>query len=235
MIAAFVKIPKGNERDQATLAIVAVSAKLNNSEKRAEPVLVAIKDAPKLRVAELLPLLGRLGGTDALKVVREALSGTDPLLHSAAVAAICNWPDATANEDLLGLAEKGSQGISKIHAIQALVRINATLVDRTAEEKLAALATMKKAMELATREEEKHAILENVGFIRHIETLHFLLPYLDQPAFAQSACKGIVELAHSKMVREPNKAEFDKVLDRVIAMCKDKGLVDRAKQYKEGR
>jgi len=37
------------------------------------------------------------------------------------------------------------------------------------------------------------------------------------------------------MLREPNIAEFAKALDRVIAMCKDKGLVDRAKSYKEGR
>jgi len=44
-----------------------------------------------------------------------------------------------------------------------------------------------------------------------------------------------VELAHSKTLREPNKAEFAKPLDRVIAMCKDKALVERAKQYKDGR
>ena len=35
-----------------------------------------------------------------------------------------------------------------------------------------------------------------------------------------------------RLLREPNRAEFDKALDRVIALCKDKGLVDRAKQYK---
>ena len=44
--------------------------------------------------------------------------------------------------------------------------------------------------------------------------------------------KGVVELAHSKMLREPNKEEFARALDRVIALCKDKSLVDRAKQYK---
>ena len=68
--------------------------------------------------------------------------------------------------------------------------------------------------------------------VRHIETLRYILPYLDQPMLAQAACKGVVELAHSRMLREPNRAEFAKALDRVIVLCKDKGLVDRAKQYK---
>jgi len=35
--------------------------------------------------------------------------------------------------------------------------------------------------------------------------------------------------------KEEAKAEFDKALDRVIAMCKDKALVDRARQYKLGQ
>ena len=90
-------------------------------------------------------------------------------------------------------------------------------------------------MKLATGEPERHAILEGLGNVRHIESLRFVVPFLDQADYVQSACKGIVELAHSKMLREPNKAEFDKALDRVIALCKDKGLIDRAKQYKEGR
>jgi hypothetical protein len=152
-------------------------------------------------------------------------------MHDAAVVALCNWPDASANEDLLALAEKGKDG-EKLRALQALIRVNTVLIDRTPEERLAALGMMKKAMELATRDQERRAILEGLGNIRHIDTLHYILPYLDQPALAQAACKGIVDLAHSKMLREPNKAEFVKVLDRVIAMSKDKNLVERAKGYR---
>jgi HEAT repeat protein len=235
MISALLKTAKGNERDQAELAIVAVSAQVASPAKRAEPVLAAIKDSPKDHMVDLLPLLGRLGGPEALKVIREALTSKEPELHDAAVVGLCNWPDVNANDDLLILADKVRTDAVKLRAIHALIRVNAVLIDRTPEEKLAALTVMKKTMELAERESEKRAILDNVGFIRHIDTLHFVVPYLDQPALAQSACKAVVELAHSKMLREPNKAEFDKVLDRVIAMCKDKGLVDRAKQYKEGR
>ncbi|MCE9564796.1 MAG: HEAT repeat domain-containing protein [Planctomycetes bacterium] len=232
MIAAFLKTEKGKEREQAEQAIVAVAFQSMNTEKRAEPVLAAIKDTAKDRAAELLPLLGRLGGTDARKVVREAVAGTDPALHDAAVVAICNWPDISMNDDLIALVEKSKVDSEKLRSLQALIRVNTVLIDRTPEERLAALGVMKKAMELASRDEERRAILEGLGNIRHLDTLHFVVPYLDQPALAQAACKGIVDLAHSKMLRDPNKAEFVKVLDRVIATTKDKGLADRAKGYK---
>lgn len=232
MLSALLKTPKGNDRDQAELAIVAVSAQ-SAPEKRAEPVLAAISKDAKL-APDLLPLLGRLGGPAALKVVREAVAGKDAALSAAGIVGLCNWPDGTANNDLLALAEKGAAD-EKLKAVQALIRINAVLIDRTPEERLATLGVLKKAMALATRDEERRALLDGIGFVRHIETLNFVLPYLDQPPLAQSACRAVVELAHSKMLREPNKAAFVQPLDRVIALCKDKGLVDRAKQYKEGR
>jgi HEAT repeat protein len=232
MVAALLKTAKGKERETAELAIAAVCSQLPK-EKRAEAVLAAIKNGKN--TTELLPLLGRLGGPDALKVIREHIAGSDPALRSAALTGLFNWPEATANDDLLALAEKDKEPATKLAALQALIRINCVLVDRTPEERLGVLNVMKKAMPLAGRDDERRALLSGIGFVRHIETLRFVLPYLDDPALAQAACKGVVELAHSKMLREPNKAEFDKALDRVIATCKDKGLADRAKQYKEGR
>jgi hypothetical protein len=235
MVAALLKTEKGKEREAAEVAIATVASQLP-AAKRAEAVLAAIKADPK-HAADLLPLLGRLGGEEALKIVRDAVAATDPTLHDAGVVALCNWPDTGANDDLLALAEKGKADAEKQRALQALTRINTgtAWIERTPDERLAALNVMKKAMGLATRDEERRAILDGIGFVRHIETLRFVVPYLDQPALAQSACRGVVELAHSRMLREPNKTEFAKPLDRVIAMCKDKGLVDRAKQYKEGR
>jgi HEAT repeat protein len=234
MVSALLKTEKGKDREAAEAAVAAVCAQITQPEKRAEAVLAALKSS-KDRAADLLPLLGRIGGADALKALREHLAGTDPVLRSAALAGLFNWPDTAANEDLLALAEKEKQPADRLAALQTLIRVNTVLIDRTPEERLAALGAMKKAMPLATRDDERRAILAGLGNVRHIETLRFVAPYLDDPGLAQAACKGVVELAHSKMLREPNKAEFEKALDRVIALCKDKALVERAKQYKEGR
>ncbi len=231
LIPALLKAEKGKEREAAEQSLAFIASQVPAVEQKAEPVLAAIHGSSKDRAAELYPLLGRLGGEAAQKLLRAVLDGKD---RDAAINGFCNWPDATANGDLLVLAEKGADA-EKPRAVQALIRINAVLIDRTPDERLAALETLKKTMPLATRDEDRRALLEGIGFVRHIETLRYVVPFLDRPELAQAACRGVVELAHSKTLREPNKAEFVKPLDRVIATCNDMGLVERARQYKDGR
>ena len=97
------------------------------------------------------------------------------------------------------------------------------------------LDLLKKAMSLATNDEDRNLAIQRAKAIRTMESLHFVLPYLDKPECAQEACATIVELAHHRELREPNKAEFDKALDAVIRLSKDPGLIDRAKRYKKGQ
>jgi HEAT repeat protein len=236
MVLALPKTAPGKEREQAEFAIVAVCGQIAEPQRRAEPVLAMLKDAAKAHKTALLPLLGRLGGPEALKVIKEGLAASEPQLHDAAVTALCNWPDASVSEELLKLIQATKEPAQSKQPLQALIRINTIpATDRTNEDKLASLAALKKAMELAKEADQRKLILEGIGFIRHLDTFRYVLPYLDNKELAQSACKAVVEVAHSKPVREPNKAEFDKALDRVIAMSKDKALIDRARQYKSGQ
>lgn len=229
MVLALLRTEKGKEREQAELAIVAVCGKITEPEQRAAPVLAVLKDQARDQKAALLPLLGRLGGPQALQQVKDVLGGSNPELQQAGLVALCNWPDPTVSDELLKLARQAKEPGQRLMALQAAIRVNCTVSPFPPEPRLAAL---KKAMDLATRNEERKAILEKLGPVRHVETLRYALRYLDDKDLAQSACKGIVELAHSKPLREPNQAEFNKALDRVIAVCTDRGLVDRARSYK---
>ena len=65
--------------------------------------------------------------------------------------------------------------------------------------------------------------------------MRFALPYVDQPKYANEACRTIVELAHDRKLRDDNKAEFHAALDKVIATTKDPVLIDRASRYKRGQ
>jgi hypothetical protein len=94
---------------------------------------------------------------------------------------------------------------------------------------------LQNAMELAGGDEDRKKVLRGLGNARVIAALRFVLPYLDNPGLAQEACRAVVELAHSQNLRNPNQKEFNPALDRVIAMCNDKGLVERARRYREGR
>ena len=82
--------------------------------------------------------------------------------------------------------------------------------------------------------EEESLVINRCRTAYDVETLRFVLPYLDRPQIAQVACETTVELAHHRELRDPNRSEFDKALDKVIAISKDPVVVDRASRYKRG-
>jgi hypothetical protein len=90
-------------------------------------------------------------------------------------------------------------------------------------------------MPLCQTDAERAKLLERVNAIRTVETFRFVLPYVDQPALAEPACKSVVELAHHRNLRDAHKDEFTKALDKVIATTKNPEFVERANRYKEGK
>jgi len=51
---------------------------------------------------------------------------------------------------------------------------------------------------------------------------------------AQTACTVIVELAHHRFLREPNKAKFEPILLKVERTATDKDVAERAKKSRLG-
>jgi HEAT repeat protein len=228
MVLAILKM-KGKDRDQAEQAIVAICGQIAEPEKRAEPVLTVYDESTKEQKVSLLPLLGKLGGAESLKHIRHVLAAGKEGSFDVALTALCQWPDPSVSDELLAYARDTSEP-RRVQALHALIRVNALLSDRPV---LARLDSLKKAMDLAQKDSDRRLALEAMGNVKHIDTLRHVMGYLDDKSLSQSACKAVVELAHSKMLREPNRAEFHKALDRVIAICKDKGLIERAKDYKQ--
>ena len=93
---------------------------------------------------------------------------------------------------------------------------------------------MKQAMAIAKTDEERSLVVNRCRTSYSIESLRYVLPYFEQPKFVQLACETIVELAHHRELREPNKSEFDPALDKVIKLSNDAVVVDRANRYKRG-
>jgi len=233
LIYGLLKTAKGAERTEAELTIVAVSGKILEPEKRAEPVLYALKKTTPADRIVLLPLLGRLGGSNAsLAIIRDALASDVAEQHDAGVQATCNWPEPSVSDDLIKLVQGAKEPGQRQMVLRSLVRVNAAPSDKPTPFRLDML---KKAMTLASNDDDRRMVLvDGLAFVKDINTLRFAVPYLEQKTLAQAACKTIVELAHSRMLREPNMTEFEPALNRVIALCKDKELVERAKKYKQG-
>jgi HEAT repeat protein len=230
LLQAVLKAEHGDERIAAERAVAAVcSRKL----EAAQPQLVAAyKSLEADEQVALLPTVGRVGGAEALAVVEAAYADKDPKLHAAGLAALCNWPDGVVAPRLLALARTAKDSGEREQARKALIRIAPLADARTDERRLDLLRTV---LLMCDSDKERNQVLDRAKAIRTIESLRFILPFLDDEEFEQQACLTIVELAHHNKLRVPNKEEFDAALDRVIEQSQDPVVIDRAQRYKKGQ
>lgn len=232
MLKSVLTAKAGSERESAEKAVMFVCNRIEDPSKRAEPVLAAMKKLSDGDKMALLSTLGRVGGPAALEPIEAAIADGDPQRHDVGLRALCNWPDSSIAARLLELTEKASDAGHRELTLRAFTRVVSLPDKRSDAERLDRL---KKAMSLTTTDDERNFVLKRAKAIRTMDSLHFVLPYLEKPELAQETCATIVELAHHRKLREPNKAEFDKALDAVIGLSKDADVVHRAKLYKAGK
>lgn len=231
MIPGVLKAQRGGERDNAERNIAMICARIDSEDQRGTVIIEAIRKAAAADRDELLALAGRIGGRKLINYVGDIASETDPERRKIGIDALSKWPDASVADKLLEIASKTTDPAERRLAFQGYVKISATRDNRSDKQRL---DRMKEAMKAAKTPEEKLLVITRTRTAYAVESVRFLLPYVDESEFAQEACESIVEIAHHREVRDPNKAEFDKVLDKVIAVTKDPVVVDRAQRYKRG-
>jgi HEAT repeat protein len=231
MLPGVLKAVKGGERDAAEKNVAAVCARIDNENSRGEALIKALEAVPTTDRDQLLSLVGRVGGKKLIQYVGDIAKGEDTSRRKLAIDALSKWPDASVAEMLREITEKSTDSVERSSAFQAYVKVCAARDKRKDDERLASL---KKAFKLAKTPDEQSMVINRVRTAYHIDALRFVLPYLDDKQFAQIASETIVELAHHREVRDPNKAEFDKALDKVIETSKNATVVERAKAYKKG-
>ena len=233
MVVGYQTAQPGNERDDAERAILAVCVQGPEAKPAAAAVLAAYQAADPAAQEVILPLLARVGGKETLAIVDGLVADPDPGKRKLGLTALSRWPDAAVKDRLLALLAKTTDEGERRLLVGTLIRIapipNNGLSDA---QRLALLAD---TLKLCTTDEDRRRILERAGAIRTVETLRFIVPALDTPAVAESAAKGVVELAHQQKLRDANKAEFMAALDRVLAVAKDPITRERAERYKEGK
>lgn len=226
-VDAYLAIEDRSQRDSAEQIVSRLC------EGDAKPVIAKITDSNKL---ELIPLLGRVGGSDALAYVKQEFNSKTAGMHDAAVRAYANWPNAVVAEELLQIAEDAKEAdANRIAALRAFIRVISLPDDKigislSGQDKL---AMMKKAMSIATRSAERGLILERLSAIREKESVEYALEFVDDPDVSASAYRAIVEIAHHDYMRRGHKELFEKALDQVIKNCKTRTLVERAKKYRD--
>ncbi len=227
------KAQSGGERRDAERALVVVCTKNRGHEEAAKRFLDWFKKAPESEQEMLLPALGGVGGPGAMAVVDEMVSSPDAAKRKFGLSALSRWPDATVASRLTDLVGKAQDPAERALLLGTLIRI-APLPDNKLND-AQKLDLARRTMELCQTDDDRGRLIERVHAIRTVEAFRFVTGYLDSPALAEPACRSVVELAHHRQLRDANKDEFSKALDRVIEMTKNPELVERANAYKEGK
>lgn len=213
----------GRARDDAEKQIAAVCA------GDIAPVLTKERD-----LTLVLPLIGRIGGDAAWKLIDENLKSDAN--RDVAVRALCNLPNAVHADQMLAVADSTTMTEEqKIQALRAYIRVVSLPDDKIGIQASSAqkLEMLRGAMKRAVRVDEKKLILSRLSAIRDVASAKFAMECITDPALEQDAYRAIVDLAHHNNVRRPNADFFGPALSVVIEECTDQELVTRAKKYRE--
>jgi HEAT repeat protein len=231
MLPGVLKAQKGSERDEAEKNVALVCSRIENEDERGAALINALNSVNVDQRDQLLSLLGRVGRKKLLEYVTSVAKSDDSARRKLGIDALSKWPDASVADTLFEIVNASTDPVQRDLAFRGYLRVSANRDGRPDKERLQLL---KQGLKAAKSPAEVALVINRVRTAYDIDALRFVLPYVDQPEFAQMACETIVEIAHHREVRDPNKAEVDKMLDKVIATSKDPVVVERARRYKRG-
>ncbi|MEP0845903.1 MAG: HEAT repeat domain-containing protein [Phycisphaerae bacterium] len=214
-------------RAAATDAVVALAGKIDDAERRVQPLLEKLKDASGASKAVLIAALGRIRGPLALAAARVALEDADAAVVDAAVRALADWPDDTVVPDLLDVAASAADETQQVLALRGVVRIVRAHADRPPEESLAILRSV---LDAARRDEERKAAVAALGEVRCLDALALARASLATEALRDEAAGAAAALARALAARYPAEcaAALSAAAEQTLGTAAHKRVEDAA-------
>jgi hypothetical protein len=182
----------------------------------------AMPKAPVEAKAALLRILRSAGGPVAFKAVSAAADDADPKIKDAALRALCDWPTVDALPALIELARSAKDPALKVLALRGYIRLAAQQVAEPAK----VVESLKDAMALATRDEEKRLVLGALGNIPSADALALVAANVDSQTLGEEACLAAVAIAEK--IAQANGEQVAPVMQQVIKRTANKDLAARA-------
>ncbi len=169
----------------------------------------------------LVRALRSAGGPKALQTVKAATADKDAQVKDTSLRALCDWPTSDALPLLADLVKTPPSGTIKILALRGYVR----LVPQQDAPDAKKLDSLKDAMRVADRNEEKRLVLSALGNVPTVEALTLVTSHLDNAVLKEEACLAAVAIAE-KIASDGD--EVTAAMKQVAKATADKGVAARA-------
>jgi HEAT repeat protein len=230
LIDLLLKAQDGREQAEAVGAVVAVSQRIADPEKRAEPVLAAMEKATGTKRTSLFAALSQLGGQAALQAVVKETTSADAAVADAAIRALADWRDASAADALLKIAQTAEKPNQQVLALRGYIRLAGLPNQRAVP---ATVKMYKQAMDAAKRPDEKRMALSGLSAIRNVAALRLVAEYLPDEAIggeaAMAAMKIVLPAARNE--KPLSGAEVTEIVKKVAAAAKAPAVRAQAENY----
>ena len=170
----------------------------------------------------ILRVLRSAGGPKALETVKAAAAGNDSPVKDTACRALCEWPTPDALPLVADLVKTAPSKTIKILALRGFVRL-VPLQDASDAKKLESL---KEAMALADRNEEKRLVLSALGNVRTADALALVTSRLNDPVLKEEACLAAVAIGEK--IVSGHGVEVSAAMKQVAKQTGNKKLAARA-------
>jgi HEAT repeat protein len=204
-------------------ALSTVCAKDDDPQSHSETLINRLGQAGSAQKGSLLRVLGGIGGTKALEVVRLAVNDPDSEVRPVAISVLCAWKTPDAAPDLLALARTSPEPSRKTAALRGYIRL--VRDDSLSTEDKVLMCSV--ANRLVQRDEEKKLLLSVLGTVGAAEALSMVTAHLDNPAIKDEAGFAAVAISEKIVDQEPGKVAD--ALQKVMQAMDNKEVADRAK------
>lgn len=200
-----------SDRDAIENAIKNAYRRVSDPQRRAAAVLNRLAAAPADAKPTLLRLLVNAPTEAALNTVLEAMKDQNQAVRDAATRALADWPNAAPADRLLELARTTDNATYRVLAMRGYVRMAGTSKDPT--------AMYVRAMELASRPDDKRLVLGGLGTAGTTQALDLVERHIADPDVQIEASLAAIQIA--ARIRESDGDRARRTLRTVIASVKD--------------
>jgi HEAT repeat protein len=198
LIGRLVAPRSADEAAAAQDALKKALLRMPDRDAAAAKLLAAVPRAPSETRIVLLDLLGVVGGQTALKGVAAAVREGNDELQDAATRVLGGWMTPDVAPVLLELASTGSDKY-KVRTLRGYIRIIRQFGLPDDER----LAMCRKAMEAATRNQEKQLVLDALTRIASPAAMEMIASHLDDPGLNKAASAAAVTLGEQIVDQHP--------------------------------